>query len=70
MINNKERDKFSEEEAERRFDTALRGAFITPHQSMKDIPRKRRRPSAAERPDSPATNPRAVDPTHVRSNKR
>lgn len=41
MAHSKRDDKYSEEEAQRRFDAALRGAFSTPPKPMKDIPRKR-----------------------------
>jgi hypothetical protein len=40
-MNNKNKESYSKEEAERRFDAALRGAFATPPKPMKDIPRKR-----------------------------
>jgi hypothetical protein len=34
-------EQYSDKEAQRRFDAALRGAFATPPKPMKDIPRKR-----------------------------
>jgi hypothetical protein len=37
----KVKDQYSEEETNRRFDAALRGAFATAPKPMKDIPRKR-----------------------------
>jgi hypothetical protein len=37
----KNEDRYSKEEAQRRFESALRGAFATPPKPMKDIPRKR-----------------------------
>jgi hypothetical protein len=36
-------DQFTEQEAQRRAEAALRAAFNTPHQPMKEIPRKRPR---------------------------
>jgi hypothetical protein len=39
--NKSEADKFDETEAKRRFEAALRGAFVTAPKPMKDIPRKR-----------------------------
>lgn len=35
-------NQYNKDEAQRRFEAALRGAFITPPKPMKDIPRKRR----------------------------
>jgi len=40
----KQDEQFSESEAQRRFDAALRGAFATPPKPMKEIPRKRPKP--------------------------
>jgi hypothetical protein len=40
MKKRKETD-YTEEEAQRRFDAALRGAFSTPPKPMKEMPRKR-----------------------------
>jgi hypothetical protein len=40
-MNNKKNESYSDDEAQRRFDSALRGAFSTPPKLMKDIPRKR-----------------------------
>jgi hypothetical protein len=37
----KNNEQYSEQEANKRFDAALRGAFATPPKPMKDIPRKR-----------------------------
>jgi hypothetical protein len=37
----KKQDGYGKEEAQRRFEAALRGAFSTPPKPMKDIPRKR-----------------------------
>jgi hypothetical protein len=37
----KKRDEYTAEEAQHRFDAALRGAFATPPKPMKEIPRKR-----------------------------
>jgi hypothetical protein len=34
----KKSEQYSEKEAQSRFDAALRGAFATPPQPMKDIP--------------------------------
>jgi hypothetical protein len=34
-------EQYAKNEAQRRFDAVLRGAFDTPPQPMKDIPRKR-----------------------------
>jgi hypothetical protein len=34
-------EQYSEQEAQRRFETAIRAAFVTPPKPMKDIPRKR-----------------------------
>jgi len=34
-------EQFTELEAQRRAETALRAAFSTPHKPMKDIPRQR-----------------------------
>jgi len=36
-----EDNAYSNEQAQRRFDAALRGAFSTPPTPMKDLPRKR-----------------------------
>jgi hypothetical protein len=41
MIKAKETEKYSEQEASRRFEAALRGAFSTSPKPMKDIPRRR-----------------------------
>jgi hypothetical protein len=40
--------QYSAKEAQQRFESALRGAFITPPKPMKDIPRKR--PKAKRKP--------------------
>jgi hypothetical protein len=37
----KKKDQFSEREAKARFEAALRGARITGHKPMTDIPKKR-----------------------------
>ena len=49
MANNKksqseQRQRFSEEETKLRFEAALRGAREVGHETMKDIPAKRRKP--------------------------
>jgi hypothetical protein len=41
-------DQYSDEEAQRRFEAALRGAREVGHESMKDIPPKRSKPSEME----------------------
>jgi hypothetical protein len=38
---NKKQDRFSPEEAQQRFEAALRGARITGHKPMKDKPKKK-----------------------------
>ena len=38
----KKNEEYNIEEAGRRFDAALRGAFATPPKPMKDIPRQRK----------------------------
>jgi hypothetical protein len=40
-------DQYNDQEAKRRFEAAVRGAFSTPPKPMKDIPRKRR-PQSSE----------------------
>ena len=37
----KQPERYTDEEATKRFEAALRGAFSTPPKPMKDIPRKR-----------------------------
>ena len=37
----KDNDQYSDEEAERRLEAALRGSRITGHKQMADIPKKR-----------------------------
>ncbi len=44
---------YSEGEAQRRFETALRGAFATPPTPMKEIPRKR--PKEKRKPKTKAS---------------
>jgi hypothetical protein len=41
MSAKKSNDQYSEEEAERRLVTALRGSRITGHKPMSDLPKKR-----------------------------
>jgi hypothetical protein len=43
----KEIESFSDEETQRRFEAALRGAREIGHESMKDIPSKRTKPHSA-----------------------
>ena len=45
-------DKFSKQEAQRRFEAALRGAMNTPHKPLKDKPKKREASKPAPRPRS------------------
>jgi hypothetical protein len=45
MSDSKRDDKFSEAEAQRRYEQALKGAFKTPPQAMKDVPSKRPKPT-------------------------
>jgi hypothetical protein len=37
----KSKDEYSQPEAQRRFEAALRGARVVGHKQMKDLPRKR-----------------------------
>jgi hypothetical protein len=46
----KNNEHYSKQEATRRFEAALRGAFTTPPKPMKDIPRKR--PKQKRKPKS------------------
>jgi hypothetical protein len=46
-------NQYSNEEAQRRFEAALRGAFSTSPKPMKDIPRKR--PKQKRKPKSKAS---------------
>lgn len=41
MTKTKANDNYPADEANKRFEAALRGAFATPAKPMKDIPRKR-----------------------------
>jgi hypothetical protein len=43
MVERRSDEQYSRDEAQRRFDDALRGAFKTPPTPMKDIPKKRQR---------------------------
>lgn len=40
-MNEKPDEEYDDQEAERRFEQALKGAFKTPPEPLKDIPRKR-----------------------------
>jgi hypothetical protein len=42
MAERRSDEQYSRDEAQERFDAALRGAFKTPPTPMKDIPKKRR----------------------------
>ena len=44
LMSEKETDQYTDEEAQRRFEAALRGAREVGHESMKDIPTKRSKP--------------------------
>lgn len=41
MSSAKDTEKYSEAETKRRFEAALRGARVTGHKTMKDVPKKR-----------------------------
>jgi hypothetical protein len=40
-MDSKKNEAYNNDEAQRRFDAALRGAFSTPPKPMREIPRKR-----------------------------
>jgi hypothetical protein len=46
-------EKYTDGEAQQRFESALRAAFSTPHKPMKDIPRKR--PKQKRKPKAKAS---------------
>jgi hypothetical protein len=52
MNEKKGEDQFSEKEAKARFEAALRGARITGHKPMTDIPKKREVSKPTPRPRS------------------
>jgi hypothetical protein len=43
-------DSYSEEEAQRRFEAALRGARIAGHKTLEDVQRERRESKPARKP--------------------
>jgi hypothetical protein len=53
MIKSKDTEQYSNKEASRRFEAALRGAFNTPPKPMKEI--SRTRPKAKRKPRKKAT---------------
>jgi hypothetical protein len=50
-LNNKQSEFYDKDEAKRRFEAALRGARITGHKPMAEIPKKRKKSQDESRTD-------------------